>query len=125
MSYKRLATKVTFLTSLTTLLPRVVLASASGWQVNTVFGISVKSGGQPLASLINQVLNIAYALSGGCALLMIMYGSIRYIGSGGDPKANQEAKDIIKSAFTGLVLVLIAFLIAEFIGGDALTSTNI
>ncbi|OIP97298.1 hypothetical protein AUK40_03575 [Candidatus Wirthbacteria bacterium CG2_30_54_11] len=96
----------------------------AAWQVESVFGITVSGGNAPLSSLINQILGILYSISGGCALVMIVFGAYRYMSASGDAKAVQEAKDTITSAFYGLVLILLAYLLAQVIGGDALTNLN-
>jgi hypothetical protein len=100
---------------------------AWGWTVKTIFGISIEGGQdkQAFGSLVNQILDIAYMLAGGCATIMIIYGGIRYVTAAGNPKVAQEAKEIIVSALTGLVLVLIAYLIASLIGGESLTNPSI
>jgi hypothetical protein len=95
-------------------------AANEGWEVKTVFGITIQGGGaddRPIQSLVGQFLSLLYALAGVSAILMIIIGGYRYMAASGDPKATQEAKETISSAVTGLVLVLMAFLIAQFVGG--------
>jgi hypothetical protein len=94
-------------------------AANEGWEVKTVFGITIKGGGTdqaPLSDLIGNILNILYVLAGSSAILMVIIGGYRYMSSTGDPKGIQEAKETIKSALIGLMLVLLAYLIAQFIG---------
>ena len=90
---------------------------AHAWEVETVFGIKVSggAGGTPLNDLIGQVLNLLYGIAGSLAVLMLIFGGFRYITSGGNSKLAQEAKETIQSAFMGLVLVLLAFMIAQFL----------
>ncbi len=102
-----------------------IMRPAYAWQVNTVLGISVQGGSAPIATVINQLLGILYSISGGAALLMILWGAYRYITAAGNAKTVQEAKDTIQSAFYGLLLILLAYLMANLIGGDALTQPNI
>jgi hypothetical protein len=49
-----------------------------------------------------------------CALVVI-YGALRYLASGDDPRARKTAKTVIVSAFIGLVLVLISIPIVNAI----------
>ncbi len=101
---------------------------ARAWEVVTVFGIRIKGGNagdQPMGALINQILTIAYMLAGGTAIVMIIIGAFRYITAAGNAKDSQEAKDIIQSAVTGLVVVFVAYLIADVLGGSALTTPKL
>ncbi|MBI2642020.1 MAG: hypothetical protein HYW96_00395 [Candidatus Wildermuthbacteria bacterium] len=61
----------------------------------------------------------AYALivgiSGFAAFVMIVWGGVQWLGSGGNPAAISDARDKIKSALLGLLLVLASFLILQII----------
>jgi len=57
---------------------------------------------------------------GGLALLFLMYGSILYMFSRGDPKALEKASQIIGSAMAGLFFVMFSVLIMRVIGYDIL-----
>lgn len=120
------ALRITFLLVLLSVMS-VKAAHAEAWEVNTVFGISVKggTGETPLGSLVNQLLTILYTSAGAIAILVIVFGAIRYMGAGSDPKQVQEAKETITSAVYGLVLIMTAFLIAQLLGGDAVTNINL
>mgnify|MGYP000216545552 CR=1 FL=1 len=104
-------------------------ATGSDWCIETVFGIVIQggTGSKPLNDLIGQILGILYAFAGGSAMILILWGGYKYTTASGDPKSVQEAKDIIKSALTGLMLVLTAYIFAQFMGsvlGDPDMLTN-
>src|SRR3990167_6176041 len=84
--------------------------------VDTAFG---KISTDP-AQLVNTILTIAIGIAGGIAFLMIVYGGFRLAFSSGDPKAVQEARDIISSAIVGLLLVVFSVFLLNLIGVDIL-----
>lgn len=68
--------------------------------------------------LANALLKIALGVAGGLAFLLIIYGGFRLALSQGDPKAIQEARDIITSAIVGLLLIILSTFILRLIGID-------
>lgn len=65
-------------------------------------------------------LSVATKIAGGVAFLLLVYGGIKFITSGGDPKALDEAKATITSALSGLFLIIFAVLLLKVIGYDIL-----
>lgn len=65
---------------------------------------------------IEDIASRAAAVVGGLALLFLMYGSILFIFSKGDPKAVEKAQQIITSALAGLLFVIFSVLILRIIG---------
>jgi hypothetical protein len=47
--------------------------------------------------------------------ILLIVGGFKYITSGGDPKAIDSAKGTITSAITGLVIILVSYLILVLI----------
>lgn len=70
--------------------------------------------------LANSLLRIALGIAGGVAFLLIVYGGFRLAFSQGDPKAVQEAREVITSAIVGLLLVIFSTFILRLIGIDIL-----
>lgn len=70
------------------------------------------TGSSILTALINLLFIIAIVL----ALIFLILGGIRWIMSGGDPKAVEGARKQITYAVIGLIVVFLAFLIVNFIG---------
>ncbi len=65
--------------------------------------------------VIANVVRILVALSGALAVIFIIIGGIFYIISAGDPSQTKRAKEIIKQAITGLVIMIIAYPVITFI----------
>lgn len=68
-----------------------------------------------LMPFIKKVINILLFLLGAIAVLMIIYGGIRYVVSGGDSSQTKAARDTILYAVIGLVVALMAFAIVNFV----------
>ncbi len=67
--------------------------------------------------VLDGALKLAFAFLGAVAVGFIIYGGITYITSSGDPQKAMKAKRILIYAIVGLVIVLLAFTIENFIGG--------
>lgn len=64
---------------------------------------------------INQLYVYALGISGTLAVIMIVYGGVKYIVSVGSAAAQSEAKDILKSSVWGIVLLMGAYLVLRTI----------
>jgi hypothetical protein len=66
--------------------------------------------------LFNNLVSGALMFVGVVAVVMVVYGGMKFINSGGDQKQTQEARKILTFAILGVVLVLGSFAIIYFIG---------
>lgn len=66
--------------------------------------------------LFNNLVAGALMFVGTVAVVMIIYGGIKFINSGGDQKETTEARKILTFAILGAILVLGSFAIIYFIG---------
>ena len=62
--------------------------------------------------LINYAVNLAFAL----AVLVIIFGALKYVTASGDDAKAKEGKDIIVGALVGLALLLLIKLILPLLG---------
>jgi len=65
--------------------------------------------------VINQFTNIVLYIVGFISVIMLIWGGIRYIISGGDSKKITDAKNTILYAILGLVIVFFAYAIVNFV----------
>lgn len=65
-----------------------------------------------ISNLITLLLIVAVVI----ALFFLIYGGIRWIISGGDKTAVENARNTIIAAIVGLVIALLAFFILNFVG---------
>lgn len=80
------------------------------------------SEGSTCVGGLNQIIAWFYYLiigiSGLAAFVMIVSGGFKYLTSAGSPSAIGDAKDQIKSALLGLLLILVSYLILQVINPD-------
>lgn len=74
--------------------------------------------------VFRQITNTILYIVGIIAVIMLIWGGIRYITSGGDSKKVTDAKNTILYAIIGLVIALLAFAIVNFVIGVLPTSAN-
>jgi hypothetical protein len=80
---------------------------------------------QCIPAVFSNVVRAALIFAGAVAVILIIYGGIRLIYSGGDAKQVQGARQIITYAIIGLILILSAFGIILLIGYLTNTTTCI
>jgi len=68
-----------------------------------------------IADLVIKLYNYALGISGTLAVIMIVYGGLKYLSSPGNPSALTDAKDIIYNAVFGIVILTGAFLVLNTI----------
>lgn len=69
-----------------------------------------------IPDLFNNVIQAALIFVGVVAVIMVIYGGLKFINSGGDQKQTTEARKILTYAIMGVILVLSSFAIIYFIG---------
>jgi hypothetical protein len=93
-------------------------------ECSTAFGAGVPSalGCIPYTpeGLTQWILKLIAGVITGVALLLLLYGGVRYVMSSGDMEGLEEAKSIITAAISGLLLVIFSVLILRVIGVDIL-----
>ena len=67
--------------------------------------------------IITRFTNVALEVIGAVSVMMLVYGGLRYILSGGDSKKVTDAKNTILYAIIGLIVSLFAYAIVHFIIG--------
>lgn len=69
-----------------------------------------------LEVVFSSVISVALTLTGIGTVIMLVVGGFQFLTAGGDKEATQRAGKIITFAITGLVLVLLSWLILNFLG---------
>ena len=65
--------------------------------------------------VFSRITNIALLAIGVISVIMLIYGGLRYILSGGDSKKVTDAKNTILYAIIGLIISLLAYAIVNFV----------
>lgn len=78
--------------------------------------------------VFTQVTNTVLYIVGIVSVIMLIYGGLRYVISGGDSKKVTDAKNTILYAIIGLIISVLAFAIVNFvinaITGESNTAAN-
>jgi hypothetical protein len=74
--------------------------------------------------LIRNIVNVMTAIIGAVAVIMIIFGGFKYVTSGGSHEKVANAKNTIMYALIGLVVVVLAQVIARFVLGKASDATG-
>lgn len=78
----------------------------------TLFG----DGGQ--GGIFRTITNVLLFLIGAVSVIMLIVGGIRYVVSGGDSTAVQNAKNTILYAIVGVVVAILAYAVVNFVIGS-------
>lgn len=73
------------------------------------------AGIDQLQQLILRIINLSVGLAFVALLIMLIYGGIKYLISGGDPKVLPAASHTITWAILGIVFLILAWLILKLI----------
>ena len=70
---------------------------------------------QGSGSVVNLIVNIISAIAGFVAVIIIIISGIQFMNSGGDSKKISQAKDSIIYSARGLIVIVLARFIIDFI----------
>lgn len=73
---------------------------------------------QDLTSIVAWLYTFLVGISGLAAFVMIIWGGVQWMTSQGNPTSTSAAKEKIKMALLGLLLVLTSFLILQIINPE-------
>ncbi len=76
-----------------------------------------------LEAVFENVISVALAFAGIVLFVMFLMGGFRYLTAGGDAKAVEAAKGTLTHAILGLVVLILAWIIIQFI--EVLTGVNL
>lgn len=65
--------------------------------------------------VFTQITNVVLYAVGIISVIMLIYGGLRYVISGGDSKKVTDAKNTILYAIIGLIISILAFAIVNFV----------
>lgn len=83
--------------------------------VQTVATQAGIAGGTDLITIIGRIINILLGLLGIILLSLLIYAGYLYMTSGGDPEKVAKAKNYIRNAIIGLIIIASSFAIANFV----------
>lgn len=78
-------------------------------------GLAPASGESDLPRMVARVINIILGLLGIIAVIYIIYGGFKWMTAAGNEQEVSQAKNIIRGAITGLLVVLLSYVIINFV----------
>lgn len=90
---------------------------------------AARAEGMPTAligpsGVFTQITNTVLYIVGIISVIMLIYGGLRYVISGGDSKKVTDAKNTILYAIIGLIVSILAFAIVNFVINAITGTTN-
>lgn len=73
--------------------------------------------------IFRHITSVALGIIGAVSVIMLIWGGLRYIISGGDSKKITDAKNTILYAIIGLIIALLSYAIIQFVL-DSIVSTS-
>ena len=90
-------------------------AMATSLIQENVDAVQVEGLPTDLLVVANQISSVALGVIAIVSIIMLIYGGVRYIISGGDSKKVTDAKNTVLYAIIGLVISFLAFAIVNFV----------
>ena len=119
ISEAKVLTAVMCLVMVFTVVSPVSLPVYAGSRDEAQNGAKLVDGGsgsnQNLPDIITTIINVMLFIAGALAVIMIIYGGIRYITAHGDEKQVKVAKDTIVYSVAGLIIAILAYALVTFI----------
>ncbi len=81
-------------------------------------------GSRDLRATVGSIINVALSLLGVIVLVIIIYGGFLWMTAGGNDERVGEAKKWIFGGIIGLVIILCAYAIAQFVISNLVTATT-
>ena len=96
-------------------------AHAAGFTLSIADGANSAKGNGMATDLFGQtgtfrtITNVMLYLIGAISVIMLIIGGLRYVVSGGDSSAVQNAKNTILYAIVGIVVAILAYAVVNFV----------
>ncbi len=94
--------------------PIVCLAQGFNWD-QFLPGLQEPFGTDTLLDVVSTIINLAFAVAGIVAVIYLIIGGFNYVTAGGNPETVEAAKTTIVNAIIGLIVILISYLIIQFV----------
>ena len=110
-------------------LQKLIIPSISALYASPAFALSLQDGadnskpdGTPSnlsgsTGVFHTVANVLIFLTGAIAVIVLIFGGLRYVTSTGDAARVKQAKDTILDGVIGVVIALLAYAIVNFVIG--------
>ncbi len=100
------------------------IASAAGVDLGLNYATAIGLGTQDVRSTVSSVIKAFMGLLGIVAVVIILLGGFKWMTAGGSEEKVGEAKKLIISGIIGLVIIMSAYAIAQFVVGSVINGTS-
>jgi hypothetical protein len=106
------------------------VALATPWDQAQVYMRNVSTGagfvgGTPdLPTIVGKIINVVLGFLGIILLFYVLYAGFLWMTSGGEDKKAKEARTMLMNAVVGLVIIVAAFAISNFVMGSIISSAG-
>lgn len=67
---------------------------------------------------LKNIFNVVLALGGAVAVAFVVFGGVKYMLSQGEPNEIKQSRDTILYSIVGLVIVVISFMLVNYVIGQ-------
>ena len=99
------------------------LVSAVSLEVGIEYATATGLGTKDIRETIASIINVAMGLLGIIAVVIILIGGFRWMTAAGNDEKVKEAKKLITAGVIGLIIILTAYAIANFVVLSILNAT--
>jgi hypothetical protein len=103
------------------LLPQVV--GAASIDVGITYATGIGLGTRDIRTTISSIINVLMGLLGIVAVVIILVGGFKWMTAMGNEDSVKKAKQLLFEGIIGLVIILSAYAIANFVVGNVLNAT--
>lgn len=83
------------------------------------------NSGATLEEMIGSILNVVLGFLGILLLVYLLWGGFKWMTSGGSDEGVTQAKEMIRNAIIGLIIIVAAYAISTFVLESLVNVTNI
>ncbi len=101
-----------------------MIASAAGVDLGLNYATAIGLGTQDVRTTVSNVIKAFMGLLGIVAVVIILLGGFKWMTAGGNEEKVAEAKKLIISGIIGLVIIMSAYAIAQFVVNAIINGTS-
>ena len=101
-----------------------MVSMAAGVDLGLNYATAIGLGTQDVRTTVSNVIKAFMGLLGIVAVIIILLGGFKWMTAGGNEEKVAEAKKLIISGIIGLVIILSAYAIAQFVVGAIINGTT-
>lgn len=101
-----------------------MVSMAAGVDLGLNYATAIGLGTQDVRTTVSNVIKAFMGLLGIVAVIIILLGGFKWMTAGGNEEKVSEAKKLIISGIIGLVIILSAYAIAQFVVGAIINGTT-